>query len=482
MGNDPFVHPLGATVTWSIATANYPSDPFKFDTSIGDAGFIAAIRDAFDAWERVTNINFVEVSDSSTVDIRLGYQNIDGPSGTLGETLSYYIGSELVQSYIAFDPAENWDVNFGQATWGISAYSTALHEIGHAIGIDHSDDSGAIMAALYNNAQSLTQDDIEAAQAIYGAPVTPPTVPPVAGLSISTLIIATDQNLSQFKGLTAAYSLLGGVPTIDGYTFLINRNNETNFGAGGTTVFNDENIYINTVNALYQDNGAARANFDAIVRTKETPNDKLSLIYDHIIPEDARTDDGRTYFLSQADFYTARAGELGIDGANGAAVVAFAALTKIAVDNDTGFGGQINDLIEAVENGTAAIPESGDTFTPIETALGGNPAGPVSSTSGTDAAVGKAGDGIDFASLKLLRVDDEYPWGIDGPNTLVAEERANGSDVSNYVYSSMPEVPEPGATGETDTAILSVIPDDDGSNFVPGIGPEVEDMAWTDFI
>ncbi len=479
---DPSVHPLGATVTWSIATANYPSDPFKFDTSIGDARFIAVIRDAFDAWERVTNINFVEVSDSSTVDIRLGYQNIDGPSGTLGEALRYYIGSELVESFIAFDSEENWNVNFGEASWGISAYWTALHEIGHAIGIDHSDDSGAIMYAFYNNAQFLTQDDIDAAQAIYGASVTTPTVSPVADLS--TLINATDQNLSQFKGLTAAYSVLGGVPSIDGYRFLINRNNETNFGAGRDgPVFNDENIYINTVNALYQGNATARANADALLSTVETLNDRLSLIYDHIIPQDARSDEGRAHFLSQAEFYAARAAELGIEGPNGAAVVAFASLMKIAVDADIdGFGGSINDLVEAVGNGTAAIPVSGSNLTPIGTAIGGAPVGPVSLTSGTDAADG-AGDGIDFASLNLPRVDDgNTHGGIDGPNTLVAEERANGSDVSNYVYSSMSEVPELGATGETDTAILSVISDDDGPNFVHGIGPEVEDMAWTDFI
>ncbi len=315
-----------------------------------------------------------------------------------------------------------------------------------------------------------------------GAPLNPPTGDPLADLS--TLINATDQNLSQFKGLTAAYSVLGGVPSIDGYRFLINRNNETNFGAGRDgPVFNDENIYINTVNALYQGNATARANADALLSTVETLNDRLSLIYDHIIPQDARSDEGRAHFLSQAEFYAARAAELGIEGPNGAAVVAFASLMKIAVDADIdGFGGSINDLVEAVGNGTAAIPVSGSNLTPIGTAIGGAPVGPVSLTSGTDAADG-AGDGIDFASLNLPRVDDgNTHGGIDGPNTLVAEERANGSDVSNYVYSSMSEVPELGATGETDTAILSVISDDDGPNFVHGIGPEVEDMAWTDFI
>jgi hypothetical protein len=81
---------------------------------------------------------------------------------------------------------------------------------------------------------------------------------------LDTLIDATAQNTSQFKGLTAAYDYLGfGVPSIDGYTFLINNNNATDFGAGPSgPVFNDENIYINTMNALYQGNPDAKASFD----------------------------------------------------------------------------------------------------------------------------------------------------------------------------------------------------------------------------
>ncbi len=193
--------------------------------------------------------------------------------------------------------------------------------------------------------------------------------------SLASLINATPQNLWQFKGLSAAYSLLGGVPNIVGYRALIFSNNIANFGAGrnGPT-FNEENVYINLVNALYQDNADAKTNFDGIVNAGETLSDKLSLVYNHIIAEGARTEAGRAYFTSQADFYAARAAELGIEGPNGAAVVGFAALMNIAVGNNVeGLGGSISSLLSAVKDGTAAIPESGNTLTPIETADGGNP-------------------------------------------------------------------------------------------------------------
>ncbi len=195
---------------------------------------------------------------------------------------------------------------------------------------------------------------------------------PIADLK--TLIDAKPSNLSQFKGLTAAYEvLLGGVPTIDGYTFLINKNNADNFGAPASVVFNDENIYINTINALYQGNPTAKAAFDAIVAGQASIQDKLGAVYKFVIPAANQSADGLSYFLSQASFYTARAAELGIVGGNGPAVVAFASLVKIAVATDIpGLGDTINDLVAAVADGSAQIPQNGPDLTKAEIADGAN--------------------------------------------------------------------------------------------------------------
>tara|TARA_R110002020_G_scaffold367683_3_gene579573 strand:+ start:33606 stop:36299 length:2694 start_codon:yes stop_codon:yes gene_type:complete len=192
---------------------------------------------------------------------------------------------------------------------------------------------------------------------------------PIADLT--TLVNATAQNLSQFKGLSVAYNLLGGAPSIAGYSALIKANNDSNFGAGAGTTFNDENVYINTLNALYQGNAAAKTAFDGIVNSGATLSDKLELVYNNLIPTAARTDAGLAYFKSQAAFYQAKAIELGVAGPNGAALVAYAGLAKIAVDNDIGgLGDTVNDLVAAVNNGTAVLPESGTVFTPLETADG----------------------------------------------------------------------------------------------------------------
>ena len=151
---------------------------------------------------------------------------------------------------------------------------------------------------------------------------------PIADLA--TLVNSSTQNLSQFKGLTVAYNfLIGGTPSIDGYTALINANNSSNFGAGASgPMFNDENVFINTLNALYQGNPAAKTAFDAIVAGAATSSDKLIKVYNSSSRLSAQSDAGKAYFLSQAAFYEARAAELGVAGANGAALVGFAALVQ----------------------------------------------------------------------------------------------------------------------------------------------------------
>lgn len=70
---------------------------------------------------------------------------------------------------IHFDDDEVWTVN-GQS--GTIDYTwTALHEIGHAIGLDHALDSAAIMwpwFEVFRPNLKLNQDDIHGIQSIYG--------------------------------------------------------------------------------------------------------------------------------------------------------------------------------------------------------------------------------------------------------------------------------------------------------------------------
>ncbi|PHR20405.1 MAG: hypothetical protein COA37_15340 [Hoeflea sp.] len=174
------------------------------------------------------------------------------------------------------------------------------------------------------------------------------------------------------QALSAAYAfLLGGVPNEAGYTFLINGAVSTNFGAGAGVTFNQENKFINLVNNLVQDNVNAKAQFNSIA-SGTTLQEKITAIYKAVVPLSKQSDEGLA-FITRADglkFYQDVAAERGVAGTDGAAIVALASLLKIAVTGDYGIGNSVNDLLKAVAAGSSAIPISGSTLTPIETADG----------------------------------------------------------------------------------------------------------------
>ena len=70
---------------------------------------------------------------------------------------------------IHFDDDETWTINGEKDTTDYTW--TALHEIGHALGLRHSNEQSAIMWPWFTGYKpdtKLTQDDINGIQAIYG--------------------------------------------------------------------------------------------------------------------------------------------------------------------------------------------------------------------------------------------------------------------------------------------------------------------------
>ena len=159
------------TVTWSFAANNYNlgssyNGYVSFDSPIGDY-YRAGVRMAFAAWSAVANINFVEVADSASADIRIGNRYIDGSpaygGSVLAETQYWAHGSALAAAEIYFDT---------DAYNGSNFYETAEHEIGHALGLAHSATPSNVMYFQTNSANTsgvLTADDISGVQSLYGA-------------------------------------------------------------------------------------------------------------------------------------------------------------------------------------------------------------------------------------------------------------------------------------------------------------------------
>ncbi|HEY0833616.1 MAG TPA: matrixin family metalloprotease [Azospirillum sp.] len=156
----------GGTVTWSFAEYNYGDrETFGSTFSFMPGGYQALVQQAFDAWEQVADIRFVQVTDSADVDIRLGGGSIDGSGGTLATAHYMYRGATMTQSDIVFDTSEAWSASASSGTY---LYSVAVHEIGHAIGLDHTSVAEAIMYPYNDNQTALHSDDIAGAVALYG--------------------------------------------------------------------------------------------------------------------------------------------------------------------------------------------------------------------------------------------------------------------------------------------------------------------------
>ncbi len=145
--------------------------------SISEQAWKDEFREAADVWSAVAGINLVEVSDNGAAfsvagnqqnDSRFGDIRIGGTNqgtGVLGGTFlpPPYNGGTLAGD-IVMNTAAAWKVD---STYDIQ--TVAIHEFGHALGMDHSSISTADMYAYYNGTkQSLATDDTNGIRSIYG--------------------------------------------------------------------------------------------------------------------------------------------------------------------------------------------------------------------------------------------------------------------------------------------------------------------------
>jgi len=174
-------------VAWSIAPSGLIdlSGIFFSGSTVSLASFLpfdfaAELRAAFAAWSAVADISFIQVEDGGgdigsgtfpTIRIVGGF--IDGQSGS----------NVLARAFFPHVSAFGGDVVFDHSNTNFFANPasfrlTAMHEIGHALGLNHESAALAIMNPVINTGLGgLQSDDINGIRAIYGAATgAPPSI------------------------------------------------------------------------------------------------------------------------------------------------------------------------------------------------------------------------------------------------------------------------------------------------------------------
>lgn len=170
-----------ATVGLSGATLQYAFSDLT--SKVAPAVVTEEITRALMQWPKYGNVHFVAGTDPNapqTVGIHFYSGDhgdgspFDGPGGVLAHT--FYpspMNPEPIAGDMHLDASEDW-----HSGANVDLFTVALHEAGHALGLAHSSQPGAIMYPYYRLGAQISSDDIAGIQALYGpangsAPATP---------------------------------------------------------------------------------------------------------------------------------------------------------------------------------------------------------------------------------------------------------------------------------------------------------------------
>jgi hypothetical protein len=151
-------------------------------TIMGQPNWIApwqagSMVSAFHVWSSIGNLNFIQntwAPESQIINV--GVSPIDGQYGILGQGGYNYTNAggswHIAGGVVDMDANENWDslVGNGNPPGTFDFLTVAAHEVGHALGLDHSGNGNDLMYPYYTGEKTWTSaTDVANVQSLYGA-------------------------------------------------------------------------------------------------------------------------------------------------------------------------------------------------------------------------------------------------------------------------------------------------------------------------
>ncbi|XP_060681768.1 stromelysin-1-like [Hemiscyllium ocellatum] len=132
------------------------------------------LKRAFEVWSNVTALSFTKTTAAADIEITFG-------SGDHGDAFPFDGHGHILAHAFPPGPGLGGDAHFDEdETWvtgsnGTNLFIVAAHEIGHSLGLNHSEDKNALMYPKYKyvdiRGYTLPSDDVKKIQSLYGPPV-----------------------------------------------------------------------------------------------------------------------------------------------------------------------------------------------------------------------------------------------------------------------------------------------------------------------
>ncbi|HUQ92789.1 MAG TPA: matrixin family metalloprotease [Bryobacteraceae bacterium] len=169
---------------------------------------------AMQEWARQVKVTFTAAPAAAsmrTINILFGASDhgdgypFDGPGRTLAHT--FYPAPpnpEPIAGDMHLDDDEPW-----QLGTNIDLYSVVLHELGHTLGLGHSDNPEAVMYPYYRRVSVLHSEDINTIRELYATQDGTPAIPP-AGAALQLVIADSSSASTQKDQIAVSGTTTGG--------------------------------------------------------------------------------------------------------------------------------------------------------------------------------------------------------------------------------------------------------------------------------